>query len=191
MDPPEPIRDTSLYDVETISTVADHHDPLRDVGDWPRVLCGWVIAVCAVLLALFAALSFIVMVVQALRGDWKIVGDLAITALILGPLLAAPLFWLARRLLRGGHSANGATVLPLWLIQVMGVVVIAGSPLSAYLSAFDPKFPIKPPFLWEVIVGGPVVGFMMIVTPWLSRRRLKARQTADNAATEGQSAGDE
>ena len=182
MDTPEPEK--TLFSVEPISIQADHHDPLRDIGDWPRVLCGWVMAILAVLFAVFAVFCLIAIVVAVMRGDWQIVGSLVITTLMFGLLIVAPLFWLARRLLRGGRSANGAMVLPLWLIQVMGVVVIAGSPLCAYFSAFDPKFPIKPPLLWEVIVSGPVVGIGMIVTPWLAKRRLRARQTADNAATE-------
>ena len=142
------------------------------------------IAVLAVLFTVPAVVCPIAIVVAVMRGDWQIVGSLVIATLMFGLLIAAPLFWLARRLLRGRRTANGTTVLPLWLIQVMGIVVIAGSPVSAYFSAFDPKFPIKPPLLWEVIVGGPVVGIGMIVTPWLAKWRLKARQTADDAAVE-------
>lgn len=165
-----------LYGVEPITVRADHHDPLRDVGDWMRVLCGWVIAVLAVLFAIPAVICPIAIVVLVLQGDWQIVVVLAIMTLMFGLLIAAPLFWLARRLLRGGRSSEGAMVLPLWLIQVMGVVVLAGTPLCVYLSKLDPQFPIKPPFLWEVVVGGPIAGIGMIVAPWLMKRRAKARQ---------------
>ncbi len=184
MDTSEPRTEKTLDSVESISTLAEHHDPLRDIGDWPRVLCGWVIAVCAVLCALLAVFCAIAIVVLALRRDWQIVGSLAVTALMCGLFIAAPLFWLARRLLRGKRTANGATVLPHWLIRVMGVVVIAGSPVCAYLSAFDPKFPIKPPLLWEVIVGGPVVGIGMIIAPWLAKRRIRQGIEQPNAGAE-------
>jgi hypothetical protein len=184
MDTPEPQTEKTVFGVEPIFVRDDHHDPLRDVGDWPRVLCGWVIAVLAVLFAVAAVICPIAIVVPVSRGDWQIVGALAITTLMYGLLISAPLLWLARRLLRGGRSANGGTVLPLWLIQVVGVVVIAGSPVCLYLSAFDPKFPIKPPLLWEAVVGGPIAGIGMFVSPWLMKRRMMYRQTADDAASE-------
>lgn len=187
MNTPDPRNEKPFYTIEPISVAANHHDPLQDVGDWTRVLCGWVIAVLAVLFAVPAIICPIAIAVLVSRGDWQIVGALAIMTLMCGLLISAPLFWLARRLLRKNRSTNGETVIPLWLVQVMGVVVVAGSPICVYLSAFDPKFPIKPPFLWEAIIGGPIAGFGMIVAPWLVKRRLKARQSVDDAAIEGQS----
>lgn len=186
MDTPEPTTEKMLFGVEPITVRADHHDPLRDVGDRARVLCGWVIAVLAVLFAVPAVVCPIAIVVLVLRGDWQIIGTLALMTLMFGLFIAAPLFWLAKRLLRKSRSANGEMVIPLWLIQVMGVVVVAGSPLCLYLSFHDPKFPIKPPLVWEVVVGGPIAGIGMIVAPWLAKRRLKARQSVDDAAIEVQ-----
>ena len=183
MDTPEPRTEKTSFGVEPITVTGNHHDPAQDVGEWPRLLCGWVIAVLAVLFGIPVIVCPIVIVVLAVRRDWEIVGTLAITTLICGLLFAAPLFWLARRLLRKNRPAVGEMVIPLWLIQVMGVVVVAGSPICAYLAAFDPKFPIKPPLLWEAIVGGPIAGFGMIVAPWLVKRRLKGRQSANDAAS--------
>jgi uncharacterized membrane-anchored protein YitT (DUF2179 family) len=179
MNTPEPEK--TLYGVEPITVRADHHDPLQDVGDWMRVLCGWVIAVLAVLFAVPAVICPIAIVVLALKGDFQIVGPLAIMTLMCGLFIAAPLFWLARRLLRKNRSTNGEMVIPLWLIQVMGVVVVAGSPLCFYLSKSDPNFPIKPPFLWEAVVGGPIAGIGMIVAPWLAKRRKRRDSEQSNA----------
>ena len=150
----------------------------RDIGELPRVVAGIVMAALAVLCSLPVVLCFNKMVGFALAGDWNGAARMIPPQMIFGLFFVVPLFWFARRLLRGKRTANGMTVLPLWVIQVMGVLIIAGGCISLFPSDFNPKLKLGR----EVIVAEFLLGGAMLFVPWLARR--KARQTADDAVTE-------
>lgn len=86
-------------DQQPNSTAERHY--LRDVGDIPRLLVGWVIVVLALVFCLPAVVIPVVILHRGLHGDWKDAGFAALFALVCGLVFAAPLFWLARRLLHG------------------------------------------------------------------------------------------
>ena len=125
---PEPRTEKTLYSVEPISVRADHHDPLRDIGDWPRVLCGWVIAVvrcCSLACRLLPYCDYR----ACFSGRLANCGRAGDNYIDVRPAFRRTLFWLARDCFGAVIPPTASTVLPLWLIQVMGVVDIAGSPL--------------------------------------------------------------
>lgn len=168
-----------------LSTLAEQLNPLRDVGDWQRVVFGYVIAAFAVLFSLPVVFCPIGIVGLALAGEWKLMPVIVAINLMCGLFFALPLFWLARRLLRGSRAGNGVTVLPFWLIQGLGVLLIGAACLLAYESAFNPKLDLKPQTAWQFIAGQLLIGGVMVAAPWLLKRHVKARQTADDATTEG------
>ena len=176
-----------------VLNLSEHFHPLRDVGEWPRVVLGWVIAAFAVLFGLPVAFCPIAVVVLALQRDWDVAAGVGMSMLMCGLFFAAPLFWLARRLLRGKRGANGVTVLPFWLMQVMGVFIILGAAVFAYQALSDPNLKMGLKFVAQYVGFSALIGVGMFIVPWLVKRQMNSRlneedvqpaAVADKAANE-------
>ncbi len=164
-------------DQQPNSTAERHY--LRDVGDIPRLLVGWVIVVLALVFCLPAVVIPVVILHRGLHGDWKDAGFAALFALVCGLVFAAPLFWLARRLLRRSCPTNGTMIMPLWIFQAFGVVLIGYACLSAYQFLFRPKLNIAVPFRWASIGDAFVIGTVFLLVPRWVKRRARPPLDAD------------
>src|SRR5262245_19738384 len=101
-------------------------DYLGEVGKAPRIVAAALLAPFVLLFALMTVSSAVATVVMAVRGEWNLVGVVMASAVVSG-LLAAGLFWLARRLYRGTRAGNGLTVIPAWVIQCIGLLILPGA----------------------------------------------------------------
>jgi hypothetical protein len=161
-------RESTEPIVELGDRLAEQLNPLRDIGEMPRGILGWIIAAFAVLFALPVVFCPITFVVMALQFDLKVAGFVACIMLIEGLCFAVPLFWLAKRLLR--KHRTGVMVLPLWLFRVMGVVFLAGACLFAYHYAFTPSLNMDSATAVQMILAQAVIGAGMLAVPMLVKR---------------------
>lgn len=138
----------------------------EDVGRTPQVVAGWIMAVFAVLCGLLVVAAVPVgLVFIVLQGDWAFAPVFAGCMLVWAALAMLTSF-VARRLLRGIRSANGVTILPFWLIQGGGVVMLLGTPIVFVMA------PVPVMQRAELCAGGLLSGISAILAPWLIRRRI-------------------
>jgi hypothetical protein len=149
--------------------VLDQPDYLSEAGKWLRVLSAVVLAPFALLFALAPVGCAVALVVFTTRGEWNLVTAMAFAAAVNG-LIGAALVWLVVRLFRGRRAANGVTVLPLWFIQVVGVVLLPAAVYAACLSLTRAE---AGPEEVALLVGPPLA---MVAVPWLVRRKLRGGQ---------------
>ncbi len=141
-------------------------DYFAEVGDRTRVLAGWIIAFFAALFCIFALLAILLGILHAaINKDVKDAFDFAGSAAAV-ILLAALLTFVARRLLHNVPSANGFTLLPTWLVQVAGMLLLFGSVIA--LAEGQKALSL------ELCGGGIAAGLVAIFLPWIIRRRLAA-----------------
>lgn len=141
-------------------------DYFAEVGDRTRALAGWIVAFFAALFWIFALLAILLGILNAaINKDAKDAFDFAGSATVV-IFLAGLLSFVARRLLRNVPSANGFTLLPTWLIQVGGVLLLFGSVIAL---AEGPKA-----LSLELCGSGIAAGLSAIFLPWFIRRRLSA-----------------
>jgi hypothetical protein len=155
-------------------------DPFAEVGKWLRVLSGVALGAVALLFALAALVCPIAVLVLWLQGEREAVTMLAISIPVYA-VLATVFFWLARRLLRGTRSPNAVTVLPLWFIQVVGVLMLLGLLVQVFQAEIKPN-PQVPRFPISLYAASIPIITTMITGPWLLRRRPRSGMAGERGS---------
>lgn len=133
-------------------------DYLREIGNTGRRL-----AICGLgLTAATSAAVNLAVVIQSIdpRAQAEVPGPLIGTGLIFGGLMLASV-WMLLRMLRKGQSSNTITMMPVWFIQVFGLLFAAGIAFAAWKGGHKP-------FMAEAFL----VALNMLFLPRLLRRKL-------------------
>ncbi|MFO0944769.1 MAG: hypothetical protein U1D30_02300 [Planctomycetota bacterium] len=133
------------------------------VGNLPRYLAGGILAIFSLVFGLLGAVIPFAIAGKPQNGNPPSVGEIAlISALILMFSLLSG--WMAKRLLLD-HRTDHGTRLPLWFIQVGGLIILSGTSIGAFQwkgTLFEKT---------RYSVTGASLGLAMITIPWWIRRR--------------------
>ena len=149
-------------------------DYLREVGRTARILA---IVGLSLAIAVLAVLNLL-LVVAVMGGGVpaRMLGPLVGSALLFGFLIFAST-WMLLQLLQGSRSRNQTTMMPVWFVQMFGILLGAGSVFAA-VAGQQPLF----------VIEGLAVSLTMIFLP---RRLRRSRRSGDSNGAHENAEGEE